>query len=90
MTLLERHPNAARILRGVQRAGVVLGGFIVLALGVAFIILPGPAIILIPIGLAILAREFLWAQRVLDPMKQLAERLRLLAGRVFGRDEPRV
>ena len=32
--------------------------------GVALIILPGPAFIVIPIGLAILATEFIWARRV--------------------------
>jgi hypothetical protein len=39
-----------------------VGGTVVL-LGVAMIVLPGPAFIVIPLGLAILATEFLWARR---------------------------
>lgn len=40
----------------------VIGGTM-LAIGVAMIVLPGPAIIMIPAGLAILAAEFAWARR---------------------------
>lgn len=41
-------------------------GFTVLAIGVALIVLPGPAFVVIPIGLAILAGEFVWARRVIN------------------------
>ena len=41
---------------------MVLGGT-VLVLGIALIVLPGPAFIVIPLGLAILAMEFAWARR---------------------------
>ena len=41
----------------------VIGGTIVL-IGVVMILLPGPAFIVIPIGLGILATEFVWARRV--------------------------
>ena len=40
-----------------------LGGLVLLA-GVAMLILPGPAFIVIPAGIAILATEFHWAQRI--------------------------
>jgi tellurite resistance protein TerC len=33
------------------------------------IVLPGPAIVVIPIGLAILATEYVWARRLLDRVK---------------------
>jgi hypothetical protein len=39
------------------------------------IVLPGPAIIVIPAGLAILAREFPWARKVLLWSKGLVSRL---------------
>ena len=39
------------------------------AAGVAMIVLPGPAVIVIPIGLAILASEFVWAARLLHRFK---------------------
>ncbi len=41
----------------------IIGGTILL-IGVALIVLPGPAFIVIPIGLAILATEFAWARRM--------------------------
>lgn len=41
---------------------MILGGTVLL-LGVAMIVLPGPAFIVIPAGLAILAIEFAWARR---------------------------
>jgi uncharacterized protein (TIGR02611 family) len=40
----------------------VVGGFLLIA-GVAMIFLPGPAILVIPAALAILAIEFPWARR---------------------------
>ena len=40
--------------------------------GVALIILPGPAFIEIPAGLAILAIEFAWARRLLEKAKSMA------------------
>jgi len=40
----------------------VVGGTVVLV-GIAMVVLPGPAFLVIPLGLAILAREFLWARR---------------------------
>ncbi len=51
----------------------VMGGTIVL-IGIALLVLPGPAIIVIPVGLAILATEFAWARRWLRIMKESAEK----------------
>jgi hypothetical protein len=39
------------------------------------IVAPGPAVVVIPLGLGILATEFVWARRVLDHAKE-----RLAAG----------
>ena len=41
----------------------VIGGTVVL-FGLALIVLPGPAVIVVPLGLAILATEFAWARRL--------------------------
>ena len=46
----------------------ILGGTVVL-LGLAMIILPGPAVLVIPAGLAILATGFLWARRAGQPWR---------------------
>ena len=48
----------------------VVGGSVVLA-GIAMLVLPGPAILVIPLGLAILATEFLWARRWLKRARAL-------------------
>jgi uncharacterized protein (TIGR02611 family) len=48
------------------RAMYVLLGAAVLAAGVAMLALPGPAFVVIPIGLAILSLEFEWAERMLE------------------------
>jgi tellurite resistance protein TerC len=42
----------------------------VLAIGVALIVLPGPAFVVIPLGLAILGLEFAWARLWLRNVKQ--------------------
>ena len=52
-------------IRWLRRVIVAVIGFTVLLIGVAMMVLPGPAIIVIPLGLAILATEFVWARRVL-------------------------
>lgn len=45
---------------------VALVGSTVLLAGLAMIVLPGPAVVVIPAALAILAVEFMWARRWLD------------------------
>ncbi len=51
-------------------------GGTVLLIGIALIVLPGPAVLVIPAGLAILATEFAWAQRWLDKAKEWLRRRR--------------
>ena len=61
-------------LKFLRRIVVAIVGFTVLLVGVAMIVLPGPAIIIIPAGLAILATEFVWAQRLLAKAKDYFEK----------------
>lgn len=56
-------------LRHTKRVIISVVGFTVLFIGIAMIILPGPAFIVIPLGLAILAGEFVWAKKLLDKVK---------------------
>ena len=65
-----------RTLAQAKRVIVIVVGFTILAAGVAMIVLPGPAFIVIPIGLAILATEFIWARKLLDRVKERIERMR--------------
>ena len=60
---------SAVILKSLQQAKrlvIVVTGFTVLLAGLAMIVLPGPAIIIIPAGLGILATEFIWARNLLS------------------------
>jgi uncharacterized protein (TIGR02611 family) len=60
-------------LRQARRVIIAVIGFSVLLIGVALLVLPGPAFLVIPAGLAILAIEFAWARRWLQRIKHLAE-----------------
>ena len=56
--------------RAAKRIVITVIGFTVLLLGAAMIVLPGPAIVVIPAGLAILATEFVWARKLLLMIKE--------------------
>jgi hypothetical protein len=53
-----------------RRLIVIFAGGITLAAGLVMLILPGPAIIFIPLGLAILGTEFRWARNWLARARQ--------------------
>jgi uncharacterized protein (TIGR02611 family) len=65
---------ALKTFKQVKRLVIGLIGFTVLVIGVAMIVLPGPAVIVIPIGLGILATEFIWAKSLLRTVKQRIEK----------------
>ncbi|MHB8121177.1 MAG: PGPGW domain-containing protein [Desulfuromonadaceae bacterium] len=65
-----------RTLGQAKRLVIIVVGFTILAAGVAMIVLPGPAIIVIPVGLAVLATEFMWARKLLITVKERIERMR--------------
>ena len=54
----------------VLKVVILVIGVSVLLIGAAMIFLPGPAIIVIPAGLAILATEFGWARILLSRLKE--------------------
>jgi len=60
------------LIRNIRRLLVFVIGMTVLTVGVIFIVTPGPALVLIPAGLAILGTEFPWAQRLLKKMRDRA------------------
>ncbi len=49
----------------VRKTIVAVIGSTVVLFGLCLIVLPGPAVIVVPLGLAILATEFAWAQRLI-------------------------
>jgi len=66
---LESRPRLRRFLIGAM-------GFSVILIGLVMIVLPGPAIIIVPLGFAILASEFAWARRVWRRGTILVSRIR--------------
>lgn len=53
------------IARNGKRVAVTIAGFLVVLAGAAMLVLPGPGVVVIIAGLAILATEYVWAQRLL-------------------------
>jgi tellurite resistance protein TerC len=64
----------------VKRVIVSVVGATVLLIGIALLVLPGPAFVVIPVGLAILATEYAWARRWLKKARRIASNV------VSGRD----
>jgi uncharacterized protein (TIGR02611 family) len=58
----ERHRERNRLIR----IGVAAVGFLIVVVGLLMIPLPGPGFLVIAVGLAILALEFVWAERLLE------------------------
>lgn len=63
-------------MKHIKRAIVAVIGLTVLSIGVAMIVLPGPAVVVIPLGLGILATEFVWARSLLNRAKDSFKRQR--------------
>lgn len=68
-SLVKTYKAARRVVIGVVGTSIVL-------IGIALIVLPGPAFLLIPLGLAILGIEFAWARHWLRVMKRRAQDLK--------------
>lgn len=67
-----------------RRLIVLVVGATILMAGLAMIVLPGPAVVAIPLGLAILGTEFIWARRLLRLVKAAINR----TGDAKQRSEP--
>jgi len=64
-------------VRGARRIAVGLIGSTAILVGVAMLILPGPGLLVIPIGLALLSTEFVWARRWLARIREATASKRL-------------
>ena len=58
--------------RSGKRIAVTVVGFVLLLAGIVMIVTPGPGILLIIAGLAVLATEYVWAERLLNLAKHKA------------------
>lgn len=83
--LIELGKQGYRLARRIAIA--LIGGTVVL-IGVVMLVTPGPALVVIPIGLAILAIEFAWARHWLNRLKSSMSKEQLngllARGRQFG------
>lgn len=59
-----------RTARWLRRLVIGLVGVVVLITGIALLVLPGPALLVIPLGLGILSVEFAWARYVLRRLRE--------------------
>ena len=53
-----------------RRVVKVVVGLTLLLFGIALVFLPGPAFVVIPVALAILAGEFVWARKLLRKIRR--------------------
>jgi tellurite resistance protein TerC len=72
--LHDRHPLVITY-KWARRIVIAIVGFTVLAVGIAMIVLPGPALVVIPVGLGILSLEFAWARHWLHKVKERSQAL---------------
>lgn len=75
---------ANAIIGNARKAVVTVIGTTLILGGIAMMVLPGPATIVIPLGLAILSTEFIWARRLLNYVKKEVEHA---VKRISGKDE---
>jgi tellurite resistance protein TerC len=76
---MENFERAKRLIK-------IVVGFTMLLAGIAMLVLPGPGIVVVTLGLAILAAEFVWARRLLDRLKAAGRTARdVVTKRAAGR-----
>jgi hypothetical protein len=63
-----------KTLQQAKRLIVIVVGSTVLLIGIAMIVLPGPAVLVIPVGLSVLATELVWARDCEQTQKYISKR----------------
>lgn len=71
----EQEELAQVTLRQIRKILTLVVGSTILLVGLALLVLPGPAFIVIPVGLAILGKEFLWARKLYAKFKDHGKNL---------------
>lgn len=73
-----------------KRVLVAVGGSLLLLLGLVLLVLPGPGVLVLIAGLALLATEFTWAERPLRRARDYAARAaeKVTKGRRSDSDRP--
>jgi tellurite resistance protein TerC len=71
-------------VRRARRIVILVAGTTVVLFGTALLVLPGPGLLVIFAGLAILASEFIWARRLLRRVRTESEKLAEMTKRTLG------
>ena len=69
---MEAREYIAWIGRSGKRIAVTIIGFGLIALGLVLLVVPGPGLLIVAAGLAVLATEYTWARRALEETKRRA------------------
>jgi uncharacterized protein (TIGR02611 family) len=72
------------IWRNGRRIAVSVLGFVLVGVGIVLLVVPGPGLLLVVAGLAVLASEYVWAQRALNFAKRKATQAK---DRALGRSK---
>lgn len=73
-----------RALDTTWRGVILIFGLTVVGLGLFFLLFPGPGWAVIFFGLIVLATEYAWAQRILNPVRQFSSQIaRLIVSQEF-------
>jgi len=65
-----------KTMQQAKRFVKIVIGFTLLLAGVAMLLTPGPGWVMIALGLAVLAAEFVWARRLLERLKAQSVKIR--------------
>lgn len=76
------------VLRSSVQVTVATLGFALLGVGIVLLFLPGPGLLVVIAGLAVLSTQFAWAERALLQVKSKAARAKAAAQRRRGRGRP--
>ena len=76
LTRIETWSTAGPVRAVVVKVLVTIGGPLVIAAGVAMLVLPGPGLVVIALGFALLALEYEWARHALGLLGRGLSRVR--------------
>ena len=63
------------LYKQIRRLAIFLIGISIVLIGCILFFTPGPAVVVIPVGLAVLATEFIWAKKLLKKFKETTSNL---------------
>lgn len=70
--MTEDKPPRRRSTAAVRRLVLEIVGWVLVLAGIAALLLPGPGLLLLVAGLAVLSEQYEWAERRLEPVKVMA------------------